>query len=237
MIDTPVQTLDGSLENFLLKQLSVTGAPYDTGADPTHGTAMAYTILEAIALASGGSTSAQILPVNVYDSGESTTSWDVALGIQMAVDNGATVLNLSLGGTGDSSVLDSIIQQAIAAGIPVFAAAGNSGGTAPTYPAAYSGVLAVTATQNGQIASYADYGSFVDLAFPGASVIYLNGTAYLVQGTSVSTATRRAWRPETRARWAGLGRRLKPPCRKNSPCRSNNFLTRILRTAANPISF
>jgi hypothetical protein len=189
LIDTPVQSLDGSLENFLLKQLSVTGDPYATGTDPTHGTAMAYTILEAIAQASGGSTSAQILPVNVYESGETTTSWDVALGIQTAVDNGATVLNLSLGGTGDSSVLDSVIQQAIAAGIPVFAASGNSGGTAATYPAAYTGVLAVTATQNGQIASYADYGSFVSLAFPGASVIYLNGTAYLVQGTSVSTAT------------------------------------------------
>jgi hypothetical protein len=189
LIDTPVQTLDGSLDNFLLKQLSVSGDPYATGADPTHGTAMAYTILEAIAQASGGSTSAQILPVNVYSSGELTTSWDVALGIQAAVDNGATVLNLSLGGTGDSSVLDSVIQQAIAAGIPIFAAAGNQPVGTPTYPAADTGVIAVTATQGGQIASYANYGSFVDLAFPGASVIYLGGTAYLVQGTSVSTAT------------------------------------------------
>ena len=189
LIDTPVQPLDGSLNDFLLKQLSVTGDIYNTGSDPTHGTAMAEAILSAIAQASGGSTSAQILPVNVYESGETTTSWDVALGIQAAVDNGANVLNLSLGGTGDSSVLDSVIQQAIAAGIPIFAAAGNSSGTAPTYPAAYTGVLAVTATQNGQIASYADYGNFVDLAFPGASVIYLGGTAYLVQGTSVSTAT------------------------------------------------
>ena len=153
MIDTPVQTLDGSLDNFLLKQLSVSGDPYATGADPTHGTAMAYTILEAIAQASGGSTSAQILPVNVYSSGELTTSWDVALGI------------------------------------PVYAAAGNQPVSTPTYPAADTGVIAVTATQGGQIASYANYGSFVDLAFPGASVIYLGGTAYLVQGTSVSTAT------------------------------------------------
>jgi len=113
----------------------------------------------------------------------------VALGIQAAVDNGANVLNLSLGGTGNSSVLDSVIQQAIAAGIPIFAAAGNQPVGTPTYPAANSGVMAVTATQGGQIAPYANFGSFVELAFPGGVVIYLGGTAYLEQGTSVSTAT------------------------------------------------
>jgi hypothetical protein len=189
LIDTPVQSLDASLAQFLLKQLSVTGDAATSGSDPTHGTAMAETILRALAAASDGSTSAQILPVNVYGSGESTTSWDVALGIQLAVDNGATVLNLSLGGAGDSSVLDSIIQQAIALGIPVFAAAGNNTSSSATYPAATTGVIAVTAlSQPGQLASYANYGSYVDLALSGTSIIYLNGVAYLVQGTSVSTA-------------------------------------------------
>jgi hypothetical protein len=188
LIDTSVQSLDASLAQFLLKQLSVTGDAATSSSDPTHGTAMAETILRALAAASDGSTSVQILPVNVYGSGESTTSWDVALGIQLAVDNGATVLNLSLGGAGDSSVLDSIIQQAIAAGIPVFAAAGNGSTSAATYPAAVTGVIAVTATDGTQLASYANYGSYVDLALSGTSIIYLNGVAYLVQGTSVSTA-------------------------------------------------
>ena len=189
LIDTPVQKLDGSLNDFLLKQISVTGDTYDTGTDPTHGTAMAEAILRAIAQSSGDSTSAQILPVNVYSSGESTTSLDVALGILAAVDAGANPISLSLGGKSDSTVLDSIIQQGEAKGIVFFAAAGNDSSSTATYPAADTGVIAVTATQNGQIASYANYGNFVDLAFPGATVIYLGGTAYLVQGTSVSTAT------------------------------------------------
>jgi thermitase len=189
LIDTPVQALDGSLEQFLLKQLSAVGDVSVDGTDPTHGTAMAETILRALASASGsGGTSAQILPVNVYGSGETTTSWDVAVGIQLAVDNGATVLNLSLAGSGDSSILDSVIQQALAAGIPVFAAAGNQPVSTPTFPAADSGVIAVTATQGAQLASYANYGSFVDLALPGANVIFLGNQAYIVQGTSVSTA-------------------------------------------------
>jgi hypothetical protein len=188
LVDTSVQSLDGSLNNFLLKQLSVAGDADASGSDPTHGTTMAETILRALAAASNGGSSAQILPVNVYGTGETTTSWDVALGIQLAVDNGATIINLSLGGAGDSSVLDSVIQQAIAAGVPVFAAAGNNSSSTATYPAAVAGVIAVTATQGTQLAPYANYGSYVDIALPGTSVVYLNGVAYVVLGTSVSTA-------------------------------------------------
>jgi hypothetical protein len=130
----------------------------------------------------------QILPVDIYGGGETTTSWNVATGIQQAVDHGANVLNLSLGGVDDSSILDGVIQQAIADGIPVFAAAGNQPVSTATYPAADPGVIAVTATQQGKIASYANFGSFVDLAIPGASVVYFGNQAYVVQGTSVSTA-------------------------------------------------
>jgi len=189
LIDTPVQSLGAQLDKFILPQQSVAGSANVNNTDPTHGTAMAYTILEAIAQQStGGGSSAQILPVDVYGPNANTTSWDVALGIQKAVDGGANVLNLSLGGPSDSPILDNVIQQAIAAGIPVYAAAGNQPVTTPTYPAADPGVFSVTALQQkGQIAPYADYGLWVDLAFPGASVVYFNGQAWGVQGTSVAT--------------------------------------------------
>ena len=81
-----------------------------------------------------------------------------------------------------------MVQQAIGDGVQIFAAAGNQPVSTPTYPAALPGVMAVTATQNGQLAPYADYGSFVDLAATGNSVVYLNNQPWLVQGTSVSTA-------------------------------------------------
>jgi thermitase len=188
LIDTPVQPLDGSLNDFLLKQISVAGDAPASGGDLTHGTAMAETILRAMGIAGQGASSAQILPVDVYGSSASTTSWNVALGIQAAVNGGATVLNLSLGSSGDSSILDLMVQQAVGDGILIFAAAGNQPVSTPTYPAADSGVMAVTATQNGQIASYANYGSFVDLAAPGTSIVYLGSQPWLVQGTSVSSA-------------------------------------------------
>ncbi|MGA2245015.1 MAG: S8 family serine peptidase, partial [Verrucomicrobiota bacterium] len=106
-----------------------------------------------------------------------------------AVDGGATVLNMSLAGTTDGAVLDDIIQQAIAQGIVIFAAAGNEPVTTPNYPAAIPGVNAVTALgAPGQLASYADYGSFVDMALPGQSIVYMGNQPWVVQGTSSATA-------------------------------------------------
>jgi hypothetical protein len=189
LIDTHVQSLGDALDKFMLKQLSVAGEANANNTDPTHGTAMAYTILEAIAQQSSGGSSAQILPVDVYGPNANATTWDVALGIQQAVDNGANVLNLSLGGPTDSPLLASVLKQAIADGIAVYAAAGNQPLATPTYPAADPGVISVTALQQkNKLAPYANYGPWVDLAMPGTSIVYFNGRPWGVQGTSVSTA-------------------------------------------------
>ena len=188
LIDTPIQSLGADLDKFLLTPVSVTGDnTAANSADPTHATGMAETILRAMA-AQGGGTSAQILPVDVYGNSETATTWNVALGVQAAVNGGATVLNMSLGGTSDSAILADVIQQAIAKGIIVFAAAGNQPVSTPTYPAAISGVIAVAATQGNQLASYSNFGSFIAMALPGASVVYLGNSAWVVQGTSPATA-------------------------------------------------
>jgi len=189
LIDTPVQSLGNSLDKFMLKQISVAGDASVNNTDPMHGTAMAYTILSAIAQQSPGGSSVQILPVDVYGPNPNATTWNVALGVQQAVNAGANVLNLSLGGPNDSPILANVLQQAVAAGITVYAAAGNQPVTAPMYPADDQGVISVTALQQpGQLAPYANYGLWVELALPGASVVFFGGQAWGVQGTSVSTA-------------------------------------------------
>ena len=189
LIDTGTQSLGSQLDPFMMQGTNVTGDPAVlSSTSPTHGTAMAETILRAIAQ-QGKSSSVRILPVNVYGSGETASTWNVALGVQAAVDGGASVLNMSLAGTSDDAVLDSIIQQAIEKGVVIFAAAGNQPVSTPNYPAAIPGVNAVTALGSpGQLASYANYGSFVDMALPGASVVYLGNQAFVVQGTSSATA-------------------------------------------------
>jgi thermitase len=185
--DTAVQPL-GNLDRFISKRIAVADGSSTSGSTLLHGTGMAQTILAAVAKIQSNGSSVRIVAADVYGSGETTTTWNVALGVQAVIDNGATFVNLSLGGSGQSAVLQSLIQSAEKDGIGFFAAAGNEPVTTPTYPAAYPGVNAVTALQNGQIAPYANYGSFVDMAMPGSSVVYLGSQAYLVQGTSVSTA-------------------------------------------------
>ena len=207
LIDTGVQSLGSQLDPFLMKSINVTGDATDlTSTTPTHATAMAQTILRGVAQQStsampmaqtvlraaaqqGASSSVRILPVNVYGNSETASSWNVALGVQAAVDGGATVLNMSLAGSTDSAVLNDIINQALARGIVIFAAAGNQPVNTPNYPAAIPGVNAVTALgAPGQLASYANYGNFVEMALPGSSVVYMGSQPWVVQGTSSSTA-------------------------------------------------
>ena len=191
LIDTAVQPLGNDLDRFLLKSISVAGESQESGDTPTHGTSMAETILRSLEMTTKGSTSVQILPVDVYGPNETTTTWNIADGIKRAVDGGATVLNLSLGSDGDSPFLRDLLKDAIQKNIAVFAAAGNQPVTTPFYPAAYSdiGVIAVTATDGqGQLASYANRGSFVTAAAPGTSLIYFNGQEWYAVGTSSATA-------------------------------------------------
>ena len=190
LIDTQVQSLGSQLDPIMLSPVSVVGnLATNNSPVPTHGTAMANAMAQAIAQASNGKSPVRILSVVVYDQSETTTSWNVALGIQSAVDGGATVLNLSLGGTTDSAVLDDIVNQALARGIVIFASAGNQPVSSPTYPAAIPGVNDVTALgQPGQLASYANFSPQVDMALPGTSIFSYDGQTFAVQGTSPATA-------------------------------------------------
>ena len=188
LIDTAVQPLGNGLDPFLLKQLSVAGEANLDTTSPLHGTSMAETILRSLEGVTKGSTSVQILPVDVYGTGTETTTWNVAMGIVQAINNGATVLNLSLGGTASSSVLQDLVAQAAAKGIPIFAAAGNEPVTTPFYPAAYPQVIAVTGGNRNGISSYANYGNFVDVVAPDASIVLYGNRQWYVVGTSAASA-------------------------------------------------
>ncbi len=192
MIDTAVQKLGANMDGFLLPAIAVAGEANPGGDVPTHGTAMAESILAGLnsTATQGQPSSVRILPVDIYGNNTDTTTFYVADGIVRAVNGGANILSLSLGSAGDSPFLGSLIEQVSEKGIPIFAAAGNQPVTSPTYPAAYPQVIAVTsaADRNGTLAPYANRGSFVDVILPGANIVPFNGRSYYVNGTSVSTA-------------------------------------------------
>lgn len=106
-----------------------------------------------------------------------------------AADNGAEVINMSIGGSSNSQALQDAVNYAWNKGIVIVAAAGNSSSQSPVYPASYPNVIAVAATdQNDKKASFSSYGSWVDLAAPGVSIISLDDDGDYVTGTGTSMA-------------------------------------------------
>jgi len=115
------------------------------------------------------------------DEGYGAYTW-IAEGIIWATDNGAKVINLSLGGSRKSITLEDAVNYAWTSGVVVVAAAGNSGNTRKLYPAYYPNCISVAATDNNDVkASFSTYGSWVDVAAPGENIYstFPNHTFYL----------------------------------------------------------
>ena len=114
----------------------------------------------------------KILPVRVLDADGRGNTFVLAYAIDWAVANGASIINLSLGSDGDATVLQEAIARAQSQGVLVTAAAGNDNSATPQYPAAYPGVVAVTAVDEANHkADFANYGAgWIDLAAPGVAI-------------------------------------------------------------------
>ncbi|MFQ5409969.1 MAG: S8 family serine peptidase, partial [Anaerolineales bacterium] len=137
----------------------------------------------------GVSWGARVMPVKVLSASGSGSYQDVASGIIWAADNGANVINLSLGGSSPSGVLENAVNYATNRGVLVVASAGNSGNSTPNYPAAYANAFAVAATDSSNNrASFSTFGGFVDIAAPGVSIYstYFDDTYASLSGTSMS---------------------------------------------------
>ncbi len=159
------------------------GSPDD---DQGHGTHVAGIVAAAgnngIGVA-GMAWQARIMPIKVLDADGRGSHAGIARGMDWAVDHGARIINLSLGGTASSTTLQTTIERARSRGVLIIASAGNCGDTnhaangcdrqnQPIYPAAYDQVLAVAATTSGDSrAGYSNSGSYVDVAAPGSSIL------------------------------------------------------------------
>ena len=171
----------------VLYERTFMGCIGETLADGGHGLHVAGTIgavgNNGVGV-SGVNWTVRIRPIRALSSVGPGTEYDIAQAILYAAglpaDNGdgaggtvaptsaARVINMSLGGPGESQVMHDAIIQATAAGALVVAAAGNAAGPAPIYPAAYPEVLSVSSVgPDGVLASYSSFGPTVDIAAPG----------------------------------------------------------------------
>ena len=167
-----------------------------------HGTHVAGTIAAATDNSlgiSGVSWECKLMPVRVLAKLIRTadgmvtgmgTGVDIAAGIRWAVDNGAHIINMSLGGYHDEFVERDAVAYAIANNVLVVAAMGNDNSSQPFFPAAYPGVMAVGAIgQDDQRASFSNTGAHIGVVAPGVDVrsTFLNGGFDDLSGTSMAT--------------------------------------------------
>lgn len=132
---------------------------------------------------------AQVVAVDAFhtdDGDERADVYTLAAGLNFLADRGVRVINMSLAGP-PNSVLEAATSALVARGVIVVAAVGNGGPKAdPSYPAAYPGVIAVTAVDNADtVYRRAGRGPHVDLAAPGVDV----WTAASVSGARPKTGT------------------------------------------------
>jgi len=140
--------------------------------DNFHGTHVASTIAEATDNTLGATGLAfrcALMPVKVLDENGDGSFFEVAEGIDFAARNSSVkIINLSLGGDGNSNTVRAAIDRAVAAGITVVAAAGNDGRGTVSFPAALPNVIAVGAIDGRkQKAPYSNFGTELDLVAPG----------------------------------------------------------------------
>ncbi len=147
---------------------------------------------------------ALIMPIKVMKDSNSTStvpsSESFARGIVYAVDNGADVINMSLGWPRalETKLLRDAVNYALSRNIPIVAAAGNNNSSEPLYPCAYDGVICVGATTiDGRFASFSNFGGHVDTAAPGEGILGLHPTAlepdfFAVAGFELRSGTSQA---------------------------------------------
>jgi len=182
--------------------------PEDTGEEMTggssfHGTHVSGTIAaasnNAIGVA-GIAYQSKIMPLRALGpAGGLTTDVMEAMKYAAGLDNKsntlpdkpANIINMSIGGGSPSQAEQTIIDDVRAAGIIIIAAAGNEDTSDPSYPAAYTGVVSVSAVgPDKSLASYSNYGATIDVAAPGGDFAASSDGVYSTSGdNSQSDAT------------------------------------------------
>ncbi|MFS1513507.1 S8 family peptidase [Chengkuizengella sp. SCS-71B] len=193
VIDTGVDLNHPDLQGQLLE-----GANFvDEGSQPLddvgHGTHVAG-IISALVDNSEGiagmSWYNKIIPIKVLDSTGAGSTYAVAQGVIWATDQGAKVINMSLGNYAETQFLHDAIKYAYDKDVVLIAATGNDNTNQPGYPAAYPEVIAVSATDELSIkAEFSNFGDYLDVMAPGVSIpsTYPDNQYAALSGTSMAS--------------------------------------------------
>ncbi|NHN41408.1 S8 family serine peptidase [Halorubellus sp. JP-L1] len=146
----------------------------DSMADEYHGTHVAGIASATTDNTTGiaGISDSTLLSGRALSEEGSGSTADIAEAVRWSADQGADVINLSLGGGGYTDTMKNAVSYAVSNGALPICAAGNDGSSSVSYPAAYSECVAVSAVDsNEQLASFSQYGDKCDVAAPGVDVL------------------------------------------------------------------
>ena len=192
VLDTGVNASSPDLAGVVRPGVDLVNGDADASDDNGHGTAVAGVIAARANNAMGGAGvcwKCVILPIKVMGANGNGDLATVAAGIVRAVDMGARVVDLSLGGPAGEPTLQQAVGYAASKGVLVTAAAGNSGLPTPFYPANYPGVLSVGGSDaRDSLYSWSEHGPWVRVSAPGCNVApLLHGGYGEFCGTSSAT--------------------------------------------------
>ena len=130
---------------------------------------------------------AMVMPLRVFDDNGEADIFTITKVIRYAIRNKVGVINMSFGISTNSRTVREAVAAATAANIVVTGSAGNENSSTPQYPASYSSVLSVAATDLAdKKGSFSNYGSSISVSAPGVNIIsaYPGGYYAVVSGTS-----------------------------------------------------
>lgn len=199
VIDTCIDRDHSELRNVVVDSYDASESPHDKaecGPEENHGTAIAG-IISARNRLRGIAPRARLLAARAFSaapekpSEQEATTVSIARALDWASSRDAEIFNLSFSGPPDP-IVRQVVEALIERGAFLVAAAGNSGPSAtPAYPAAYDGVVAVTAVDTDrQLYKAANQGEYIEIAAPGVDVLVpLPDEKYdMVSGTSFAAA-------------------------------------------------
>lgn len=175
VIDTGVSPVPDLKNTKFVKGYDFVNDRIEALDDSGHGTHVAGTIAQSTNNSygvAGIAYEANLMPLKVLSAEGGGTVADIAEAIRFAADNGADIINMSLGGPGESKLMEEAIDYAYQKGVFLVAAAGNSNQNSASYPARYRHVVGVAALDPAGVkAPYSNFGAGVDISAPGGSQV------------------------------------------------------------------
>lgn len=194
VVDTPIDINHHSLNSSKIKRAEL--VPAGNAKNLQHGTEVTGIIVSQNPRI-GIAPDVNLFAVSAFSTDprnpkqRTSTASLIVKALDICIKQRADVINLSFAG-GKDKLVEKLIKKALQKGITVVSSAGNGGPSAkPAYPAAYSGVIAVTAVDKSKVLfKQANRGKYIDIAAPGVGIFTTapNGSYHISSGTSLATA-------------------------------------------------